>query len=166
MFNKMQPDQYYRDIFEIDLDLLKKTGIKGLICDIDNTIVPWSEESVILEVANWFEKINEEGFKICLVSNGTDRRVKFFSEELKLPAVGQAIKPAKRAFKIAQKILELEKEEIAVIGDQIFTDVYGGNRMGYTTILVDPLSDKELKSTRLMRSIEKLIFKGRGIYED
>ncbi|MEJ6950048.1 YqeG family HAD IIIA-type phosphatase [Natronospora cellulosivora (SeqCode)] len=165
MINKLQPDQYYRDVYKIDLDLLKEKGIKGLIFDIDNTIIPWSEKAVVKELLDFFDEINNEGFEICLVSNGKDKRVKFFSEELKLPAIGQAIKPSKRAFKKAQNILGLKTNEIAVIGDQIFTDVLGGNRMGYTTILVDPLSEKELISTKVMRSLEKIVFKGRGKYE-
>ncbi len=165
MLNNLKPDQYYQDIFTIDLNSLKEEGIKGLICDIDNTIVPWSEDSVLEEVTDWFVEIENHGFKICLVSNGTDKRVKFFSEELSLPAIGQAIKPAKRAFKLAQQMLELKDNEIAVVGDQIFTDVYGGNRMGFRTILVDPMSDKELFTTKFMRSLENLVFKRRGNYE-
>ena len=165
MLNNLKPDQYYQDIFAIDLNLLQNEGIKGLICDIDNTIVPWSKDLLVKEVADWFAEIKEHGFKICLVSNGIDKRVNYFSEELSLPAVGQAVKPAKRAFRLAQKILKLKKEEIAVVGDQIFTDVFGGNRMGFRTILVDPMSDKEFFTTKVMRSLEKLVFKRRGNHE-
>lgn len=161
MLDKFKPDQYYQDIFAIDLDSLKRKGIKGLICDIDNTIISWSEDLIVKEVVDWFAYIKRQGFLICLVSNGKNKRVKYFSKELSLPAVGQAIKPAKRAFKQAQKMLMLNKGEIAVIGDQIFTDVYGGNRMGYCTILVDPMSEKELFTTRFMRKIEKLVYKRR-----
>ena len=164
MFNNLQADQYYQDIFEIDLDLLKKDGINGLIIDIDNTIVPWSEEAIVIEVVDWFKELSGRGFKICLVSNGANKRVHFFAEELKIPAVGQAVKPFKKAFKSAQKTLNLKPKEIAVIGDQVFTDVFGGNRMGFTTILVDPMSDKELFTTKIMRTIEKFV-KGRGKYD-
>ncbi|MFW6034915.1 MAG: YqeG family HAD IIIA-type phosphatase [Halanaerobiales bacterium] len=161
MITKLQPDLYYRNIFVIDFDKLKQEGIKGIICDIDNTIVPWTEEEVIEEVADWFISIKDKGFDICLVSNGTDRRVQFFSDKLSLPAFGQAIKPTKRAFKLAQKSLDFKKTEIAVIGDQIFTDVFGGNRMGYKTILVDPMSKKEFITTKIMRLLEKIFFKRR-----
>jgi len=160
MFNKFKPDQYYRDIFAIDLGLLKEEGIKGIICDIDNTIVPWSEDSVVKEVIDWFEEIKGQGFKICLLSNGKDKRVNYFSKELSLPAVGLAIKPAKKAFRLAQAKLGLAKEEIVVVGDQ-FTDIFGGNRMGFKTILVDPLSEKEFFMTRLMRKLEGLVYKRR-----
>lgn len=161
MLNKFQPDQYYQDIFAIDLDLLKQEGIKGMICDIDNTIVPWSEYSVVEEVIDWFAEIKRRGFKICLLSNGKDERVSYFSKKLSIPAVGLAIKPAKKAFRQAQEKLGLEKDEIVVVGDQIFTDIYGGNRMGFKTILVDPLSQKEFFMTRLMRKLERLVFKRR-----
>ncbi len=161
MLNMFKPDKHFRNIFAIDFDNLKKEGIRGLICDIDNTIVPWSEEKVLVEVVDWFADAKEKGFKVCLVSNGTDRRVSFFSNELELPAVGQAVKPTKRAFKKAQKKLGLKKEEIAVVGDQIFTDVCGGNRMGFKTILVEPLSKKEFITTRIMRSLEKLVYRRR-----
>lgn len=159
MLSKFKPDKHFQDIFAIDFDKLRKEGIRGLICDIDNTIVPWSEEKVLAEVTDWFAEIKKKGFKVCLVSNGTDRRVSFFSNQLGLPAVGQAVKPSKRAFQKAQKKLGLKREEIAVIGDQIFTDVFGGNRMGFKTILVEPLSKKEFITTRIMRSLERLVYK-------
>lgn len=166
MFNKLQPDQYYQDIFSIDLDLLKKQGIKGIICDIDNTIVPWSKKEVVLKVYDWFTEIERNGLKMCLVSNGTDSRVKSFSQKLDIPAVGLAIKPSKKAFRVAKKILELDNREIAVVGDQIFTDVFGGNRMGFKTILVDPMSKREFFTTKIIRLLEKLVFKRRGNYEE
>ena len=161
MLNKFQPDQYYQDIFSIDLDQLKKEGIKGMLCDIDNTIVPWSEYSVLEEVIDWFAEVKRRGFKICLLSNGRDERVNYFSKKLSIPAVGLAIKPARKAFRLAQEKLGLEKEEIVVVGDQIFTDIFGGNRMGFKTILVDPLSKKEFFMTRIMRRLERLVFKRR-----
>lgn len=165
MFNKLRPDHYYQDIFAIDLMELKAEGIKGLICDIDNTIIPWSEEIIMKEVADWFDETKEMGFSTCLLSNGKDKRVKNLGQELSIPAVGLAVKPSKRAFKAAQKILKLEKEEIAVIGDQIFTDIFGGNRMGFKTILVDPLSKKEFFTTMFIRKIERLVYKRRGNHE-
>lgn len=161
MLDNLKPDLYYPDIFTIDLKLLEGEGIKGFICDIDNTIVPWSEERILQEVIEWFAEVQRKGFKVCLVSNGIDDRVNFFSRRLSLPAVGQAVKPAKRAFKLAKAKLDLRTHEIAVIGDQIFTDILGGNRMGFMTILVDPLSKKEFFTTKIMRLLEKLVFKRR-----
>lgn len=161
MLEKLKPDYYFHDIFTIEVDLLKKNQIEGIVCDIDNTIVSWSEELVLVGVVEWLAGLKEAGFKICLVSNGTDKRVKYFSQLLGIPAVGQAIKPAKRAFRKAREKLGLESKQIAVIGDQIFTDILGGNRMGFLTILVDPLNEKEFFTTMLMRQIEKMVFKRR-----
>lgn len=160
-WSNLKPDYYYPDIFSIDLDQLSSRGVRGIISDIDNTIVAWSEEELLKEVFDWFADLKERDFKVCLVSNGTGRRVGYFSRELGIPAVGQAIKPAKRAFRQAREKLGLAPEEIAVIGDQIFTDILGGNRMGFQTILVDPLSPKEFLTTRFVRSLEKLVFKRR-----
>ena len=165
MFDKLKPELYYQDIFAIDLIALDREGIKGLICDIDNTIMPWSEDTIIKEVLDWFDEIKEQGFSICLVSNGKDKRVKKLSQDLSIPAVGLAAKPSKRAFKKAQKILKLKREEIAVIGDQLFTDIFGGNRMGFKTILVDPMSSKEFFTTMLIRKIERFVYKRRGNHE-
>ncbi|AZO95699.1 YqeG family HAD IIIA-type phosphatase [Iocasia frigidifontis] len=159
MINKLKPDQYYQDVFLIDFDLLKKQGIKGVICDIDNTIVPWSEEEILQEIIDWFSEIKDRGFQICLVSNGTAKRVNYFSEKLDLPAFGQAVKPAGKAFRKAQTVMALNSSEIVVIGDQLFTDVFGGNRMGFVTILVDPMNSREFFTTRIMRLLERMFFK-------
>jgi HAD superfamily phosphatase (TIGR01668 family) len=162
MFEKLKPDLYYQNIFAIDFGELARKGVRGLICDIDNTIIPWSEDKILKEVTDWFAEIKKKGFSICLVSNGKDKRVKKISRELAIPALGLALKPSRKAFKKAQEILKLKKEEIAVIGDQLFTDILGGNRMGFKTILVDPMSSKEFFTTMLVRRIEGFIYKRRG----
>lgn len=159
MFKKLKPDQYYQDVFSIDFDLLQEQGIKGVICDIDNTIIPWSKEELLQEIIDWFTNIKDRGLQICLVSNGTAKRVSYFSEKLDLPAFGQAVKPAGKAFREAQTVMGLRSTEIVVIGDQLFTDVFGGNRMGFMTILVDPMSSREFFTTRIMRLLEKMFFK-------
>jgi hypothetical protein len=158
MFDYLKPDYYYSDIFSIDLNILKKQGIKGVICDIDNTIVAWSNKEILEKVYEWIQLLEEDGFSVCLVSNGLNRRVSYFRENLEVPAVGQAVKPRKKAYKKAQKILGLKSTEIVVIGDQIFTDILGGNRLDFLTILVDPVDNKEFFTTRIMRCFERLIF--------
>jgi len=93
MIRLLKPSYYYKNIFSIELDKLIESNIEGIICDIDNTIVPWSEERVLGETFNWFEKIKRMEFKVCLVSNGIDNRASFFGERLDLPYVGMAKKP-------------------------------------------------------------------------
>lgn len=158
MLDFLQPDYYYKDIFNIDLDLFLKKGYKGIICDIDNTIVPWSEKEIMEEVIEWIQKIKREDFALCLVSNGMDKRVNYFSQELSIPAVGQAVKPRKKSYKRALNILGLKSEITFVIGDQIFTDILGGNRLGLTTVLVDPMSSQEFITTKILRMLERVVF--------
>ncbi len=158
MFSNLKPDLYYQDIFKIDLGKLKEQNIEGIICDIDNTIVPWHKEEIILDVIDWFMCVKNLDFQICLVSNGCNKRVEYFSKELDIPGIGRAIKPRKKAYLKALAEMNLEKNQIAVIGDQLFTDILGGNRLGFTTILVDPLGKKEFITTKFLRLIEKLIY--------
>jgi len=165
ILKNLYPDNYYESIFDIDIEDLKSLEIKGIVVDIDNTIVPWNDKELSEEVFNWFKKLIKEGFKLCLISNGMSKRVKYFSNQLDIPAIGKAVKPRKKAFKKALNILDVQKDKIAVIGDQIFTDVLGGNRMGFTTILVDPLNKQEFITTKIMRFLEKLVIK-RGMYHD
>ncbi len=154
-----RPDHYYNNIFDVNLNELEREGIKGILCDIDNTIVPWKEKEVMIEVVEWLDNIQERGFRVCLLSNGMNSRVKFFSQKLDIPGIGKAVKPKIKAFKTAMNILKLEKDQIAIIGDQIFTDVLGGNRAGLKTILVDPMDSNEFITTRFFRLLENLFFK-------
>jgi HAD superfamily phosphatase (TIGR01668 family) len=165
ILSKLNPDSYYESVFEINLDNLKDADIKGIIVDIDNTIIPWNDKNISDEVFNWFKKMVKEGFKLCLISNGMNKRVEYFSNQLDIPAIGNAVKPRKKAYIKSLKILDLKRDKIAVIGDQVFTDVLGGNRMGFMTILVDPLNKNEFITTRLMRLFEKFVI-NRGMYHD
>jgi len=158
MFNFLKPDYYYDNIFDIDLNKLKSAGIKGIICDIDNTIVPYDQKVVTEEVSNWFFKLHRKNFAVCLISNGFERRVKYFRQKLNIPAIGQAVKPRKKAFIKALDILEVNKEKVIVIGDQIFTDIWGGNRMELKTILVNPLVERDFILTKVLRILETLFF--------
>ena len=158
MFKILRPDYYYKEIYSIKFDLLGKNGIKGVICDIDNTIVKWSEKEMKKEVLSWFDELSTEGFKVCLVTNSLNERANYFSDKINIPAIGHAIKPAKWSYKKAQKIMDLSENEIVVIGDQIFTDILGGNRLGFMTILVDPLTEKEFFTTKFFRLLEKWCF--------
>ncbi len=154
----LKPDRYYHTILDIDLAALKEAGFKGIVFDIDNTIVPWSEKEMLAEIVNWLSTIEEMGFQVCLLSNASRQRKNYFSDKLKIPAVQHGVKPGKKAFKEASQLLSLNKEQIVFVGDQIFTDVLGGNRAGFFTILVDPMADKEFVFTRFVRKLENFVF--------
>jgi len=156
---KFYPDRYYDSIFDIDFDLLKGNGIRGLLIDLDNTIIPRDEDEVSEDLRYWFLNLSKKGFKVCIVSNNWKSRVSEIAEELGLPLIARAVKPKKRAFEQGMKLLKTNKNQTAVIGDQVFTDVFGGNRTGLFTILVVPLSDCDLFYTKFLRKLERIILK-------
>lgn len=155
----LTPNYFYDSIYEVDLDQLKQNEIEGLIIDIDNTLVGWDTSLPTLAVKEWLEKLVDLGFNVCLVSNNNKKRVMYFAKELNLPFIYQAKKPMKKNFLVAMKILKTTSHKTAVIGDQIFTDVLGGNRLKLTTILVKPIKSKEFWWTNLVRKIERRVIK-------
>ena len=159
MKNNLIPRIHINSPYELDIEILKKNSIEGIIIDIDNTLVAWSVRFADERVINLIKMLTEEGFKLCILSNGTKNRVSEFNRDLKLPAVHNAAKPSKAAFMKALKYLGTKPQNTAVIGDQIFTDILGGNRLGLFTILVVPQSSKEFLWTRFVRQIEKLVLK-------
>lgn len=159
MKNNLIPSIHVSSPYELDTEVLKKKGIEGIIIDIDNTLVPWAEKYADQKVIDLVAKLKSEGFKICILSNGTRNRVTLFNKDIKLPAIHNAGKPSRAAFKKAVALLGTEPKKTAVIGDQIFTDILGGNRLGLFTVLVVPMSSKEFIWTRLVRQVEKLILR-------
>ena len=156
---RFYPNKYYDSIFDIDLNSLKEKGIKSLLIDLDNTIIPRKEREVSEDLKEWFAKLFNEGFKVCIISNNWKARVDKAVKNLDLPLVARAAKPRKKAFEQGMKILGANRDQTAVIGDQIFTDVLGGNRIGLFTILVVPLSKNDLFYTKILRKLERLILK-------
>jgi HAD superfamily phosphatase (TIGR01668 family) len=153
------PDEYYDSIFHIDFDKLYEEGYRGLMFDIDNTLVPYDVEHPPKKVIDLFTNLKQKGFKICLVSNNNRERVYKFNEKLKLYAVPKALKPMTRNIRKALKVLGTETSNTAFIGDQIFTDVLAGNKVNLKTILVVPISEKEEWVSKIKRSTEKYILK-------
>ncbi len=159
MLKLLTPDLYIESIFRLDLEKLKKNNIKGLIIDIDNTLISWDIKNVTEKTKTWLLNLEKEGFRVCLVSNNTKNRVIVFNRELKLPAIHRALKPRIGAFKKAMRIIGTTVDNTAVIGDQIFTDVLGGNRIGLFTVLVVPMAGKEFWWTTFVRKIERHVLK-------
>ena len=157
MIRRLYPDAYIESVYDLDLELLKKEGVKGIIFDIDNTLVPYDEKYPNFKLIQFFEKLKDEGCSIALVSNNNEARVTLFNEELKFVAYHKARKPLSRNFKRVIKELNYSKDEIIMVGDQIFTDVYGGNIAGIKTYLVKPISDKDEWVTKIKRGLEKRI---------
>lgn len=151
---------------EIDPKVLVERGIRGVILDLDNTLVEWNTTLFGQGVRSWLDSARKAGLELCILSNSTAKRVSKVTTELKIPGLGRAIKPWGRSFRKAMEVLGTKPEETAVLGDQLFTDVYGGNRLGVYTILLVPLSSKELVTTRCVRKFERWLlsyFRSRGM---
>lgn len=151
------PNEHVKSVFEIDPLRLKRKGIKGIITDLDNTLVPWDVRDANPEIINWFEKMAKHEIKVMIISNNNEERVSIFSEPLNIPYVHSARKPLRRSFNKAAKQLNLTNKQIAVIGDQLLTDILGGNLGGFYTILVVPIVQTDAKITRINRAIERRI---------
>ncbi len=157
VLKKFLPNEHVKSIFEIHPELLKGKGIKGIITDLDNTLVAWDVKEATSEVVEWFKLMKEHDISVTIISNNNRERVSVFSEPLDTPFVFSARKPLSKAFKTTAKKMNLKEEEIAVIGDQILTDVLGGNMAGFYTILVVPIVQSDGKITRFNRKIERRI---------
>lgn len=160
MWRYLCPKQYIEDIHRINLNSLKEKGIRGIIMDLDNTLVPWNDDAVVPEVINWIEKVKKSGFIACIVSNNDGRRREDITKVFDLPAFWKAVKPRRRTFRKAIKMMGLKPSQVAVIGDQVFTDILGGNRLGLYTILVRPLNKREFVGTMCVRKLEKAVLFG------
>lgn len=159
MIEKYYPDLYFNSIRDINLEDMKKNGIKGFILDIDNTLVPMHTKDADENAVSWIAELKEKGFQVCILSNASLKRVIRFNEKINVKAIHRAFKPSGKAFLKAAEEMNLEPEKIAVVGDQIFTDIYGGNKANMLTILVKPIDKKEILYVRLKRGPEKFILK-------
>jgi HAD superfamily phosphatase (TIGR01668 family) len=157
MIEKFYPSIKVDKVQNIELEMLAKNKIKGLILDIDDTLVPEHVADADQKAVKWIEKLKEAGFKVCIVSNASQKRVVKFNEKLKVYAIHRASKPGRKAFMKAVRLMEIETYETAVIGDQIFTDIYGGNKLNMFTILVKPIDKREVIFVRVKRIAEKCI---------
>jgi len=157
MLEFFQPDEYVASVFEIDLENLKEKGIEALIIDIDNTLVSWDTKTADKKLLEWFELLEELEFKVCLLSNNTKDRVVKFTETIRIPAIYRAVKPRKKAFRKAMALMGKTPPVTAIIGDQIFTDIFGGKRFGLYALLVMPINEREFFTTRLVRRLERKI---------
>ena len=158
---KLTPNIICEKIQDIDINKLKDLGIKAFIIDLDNTIIPWKENTVPYESLDWVEYVKSLGIKLFILSNTVNiKRLKRVAGDLKVDFIHPSGKPQKKNFIKIADIFNVNTEEVAVIGDQIFTDVLGGKKAGMFTVLVNPLSKKEFFGTKFIsRNFEKLLKK-------
>lgn len=157
MLNLFLPDKHVQSIYDIKPDYLKKEGKKGIIVDLDNTLVPWNVETATEKVITWLEEMKEAGIQVTIFSNNNEERVTFFAEPLGMPYIYKANKPLQGAFRRTRREMQLRRDEIVVVGDQLLTDVLGGNRAGLFTILVVPIVQSDAAITKFNRRLERMI---------
>ena len=155
----LYPDQAYNNIDEIDLGALYTSGIKGLILDIDNTLIAPGVKKPDSIMVNWLEAAREAGFDICLLSNASRHRVAGLSSGFGIYAVARASKPSGMGFLKAMRLLKLGPSQVCVIGDQIFTDILGARRLGILALRIKPITRKEEPTVVIKRFAEYFILK-------
>lgn len=153
----LYPNKLVTSVSEITPEFLKENNINALILDVDNTLINYQQE-LSESVKDWVKQMKLNGIKLYILSNTNDKqKVGKVSEALDIPYRNLAKKPFRKGFLKVQETLQEKSENIAAVGDQIFTDVIGGNRCNMFTILVEPIQKKEYWYTRWKRPIENLI---------
>lgn len=157
MLNKFLPKKVVKRYADITPSFLLEEGKKGIIVDLDNTLIPWNVAHATDEIKAWFDMMEDAGIKVLVFSNNNEERVSTFAEPLGLRFVSMAKKPLQGGFKRAKKLLQLENDEIIVIGDQLLTDIFGGNRAKLFTVLVEPILQSDAPITMFNRKLERVI---------
>ena len=155
------PDRFAPRLHDVSHEELEAAGIRGLIIDLDNTLLGFRETELAREHVDWVAAALERGFRIAMVSNNFSERVNTLAAQLNIVCFPNALKPLPFGFLRAKRSLQLRRREIAVVGDQLFTDVLGGKLCGHYTILTEPIELKDFAITRVFRFFERLMLRGK-----
>ena len=155
----LEPDYYFESVFEIPYEKFLEKNIRGLIFDIDNTLTAFDEAGPSAKTAELLQNLQGMGFKLCLLTNNTNRRLGSFNRDLKLPGFANALKPFAIGIKKAINQMEVETGQTAIIGDQLLTDIWAGKNAGIATILVKPITQRDFAFVRIKRIIENHLLK-------
>lgn len=156
MFEKFYPSQWLDSTYNIPFEELYKKGYRGVLFDIDNTLVPHGAPATE-EAKAFFKHLHEIGYDYCMISNNQKERVESFCKEVKGKCVFNAHKPSTKGYELAMEYIGTTRETTIFVGDQLFTDIYGANRTGIKSILVNPIHPKEEIQIVLKRYLEKIV---------
>ncbi len=156
MFETFFPDEYVASTYVIPFEKLYEEGYRGIIFDIDNTLVPHGAPADI-RAKKLFARLKKLGFECCLLSNNHEPRVKMFNEEIKVNYIYDAHKPSVKNYQKAMALMKTDLKSTLFVGDQLFTDVWGAKRTGIRNILVKPIYPKEEIQIVLKRIFEKVV---------
>lgn len=158
MFKLLLPRLYLSSAYALPIDDLIRNGIKVLICDVDNSLLPHHQLYMNDKMRNFLSLLKQAGIQVVFASNNTMKRLQFIAEETGLETHSFSCKPFPFVFNKIKKKYGITGHEIAIMGDQLFTDILGGNLQGSLTILCEPLEKKDLFYTIPFRVVESLVF--------
>ena len=157
MFKRLYPTKWIKSIYtDIDFNKLYKSGYRGLISDIDNTLVEHDADASE-EAINFCNRLQDMGFEICFMSNNDEERVTRFNKDINAYIIYNAKKPLVTNYNKAMKLMGTNKRNTIFVGDQIFTDILGANNAGIKSVLVDPISPREEIQIVIKRFFEKIV---------
>lgn len=156
MFSVFYPDEIMDSAYDIDYEKLYEDGYRGIIFDIDNTLVPHgapADERAI----ELFERLKAIGYKVVLLSNNKEPRVKMFNDAVKVQYIFKANKPGRGGYERAMELMGTDLKNTFFVGDQLFTDVWGAKRVGMRNFLTKPIDPREEIQIVLKRYLEKIV---------
>ncbi len=157
----LRPDEIRESIYEITPRDVKNRGFKAIVCDLDDTLLPHNNQTVPGALINWLREMTDSDIPVMILSNGRAKRISPVCKSLGVPFCTMACKPFPFGFYKVKRYLKLKGREILFIGDQVFTDVIGGNLAGMYTVLVTPITLKTSRIERFKRCLEKPFRKAR-----
>jgi HAD superfamily phosphatase (TIGR01668 family) len=157
----MLPYAFALSLQAVDLEALWADGFRGIIVDVDNTLIAFDKDHIADEVHEWFRRAKTLGFRLVFLSNNFKNRVGAVSTMLECPGVPSAMKPLPFGFIAALRLLETSRKQTIVIGDQLVTDILGAATIGLPGILVNPIAQKDFPLTKVFRWVERRLIDSR-----
>ena len=157
MLARFTPDMVVQAVYEIPLERMEKAGLHGFLFDLDNTLLAHYDRTVEPKVVEWLEKARKRGFRLAMVTNAPPRRALPLADQLDMPCIYRARKPLRRGVLAGIELLNLPPAQVAMVGDQLFTDIWAGRRVGTYTIWVRPPKLEEPLHIGVKRPVEWLI---------
>jgi len=161
--NVFRPNEILHSIYQIDLQALWNRGYKSILLDLDNTLLPWNDETVTQELETWFARLKGIGFSAALISNNHAPRILPVAQKLEIAFLPDAHKPITSAAQLCMAMIDAQKDSCVMVGDQLITDVWMGNKAGLYTIMVSPISSVEYGGTRINRVLERILMRAMGL---
>ena len=146
-------------IYHITPEQLEKNNIKGVLTDLDNTLIAWNNPEGTQELKDWIALMKENAIPVVIISNNSDKRIKIIADKLQLTYVPRSMKPSRRGYIKAAEQLQLPLDQCLMVGDQLLTDVFGANRAGVKSVWVMPIINSDGWNTRINRFFERKLLK-------